>query len=125
MLIDPRLCSNVRCLKIIKSRHSIRVIQNYRHFHKRTNGEMGEPVNNAEAVIWTTPITAVVNVLLYLQWCIRGSCVDNGSPAVHGNWGSWSEYTSCTRTCDGGVQHRTRECNSPRYCNNTILAKRL
>ncbi|CAB4005470.1 A disintegrin and metallo ase with thrombospondin motifs 18-like, partial [Paramuricea clavata] len=47
------------------------------------------------------------------KWCIRGSCVDNGSPPVHGNWGSWSEYTSCTRTCGGGVQHRTRECDNP------------
>ena len=33
--------------------------------------------------------------------------------SVHGNWGSWSEYGVCTKTCGGGSQKRLRSCNNP------------
>ena len=32
---------------------------------------------------------------------------------VDGKYGSWSDWTSCTKTCGGGAQRRTRECNNP------------
>lgn len=33
--------------------------------------------------------------------------------AVNGKWGSWGSYGSCSRTCGGGSQKRTRRCNNP------------
>uniref|UniRef100_A0A7N5ZVK4 Peptidase M12B domain-containing protein n=1 Tax=Anabas testudineus TaxID=64144 RepID=A0A7N5ZVK4_ANATE len=52
------------------------------------------------------------------RWCLKGRCVstDELSPSVvvHGSWSSWSEFTPCSRTCGGGVTHRTRQCNNPR-----------
>ncbi|XP_029190426.2 A disintegrin and metalloproteinase with thrombospondin motifs 6-like isoform X4 [Acropora millepora] len=47
------------------------------------------------------------------QWCIKGECVDNGSPMIDGNWSAWSDYTVCTFSCGGGVQHKTRTCTNP------------
>ncbi|KAJ7328152.1 metalloendopeptidase [Desmophyllum pertusum] len=47
------------------------------------------------------------------HWCIKGACVDNGSPMVHGGWGEWSNYTACTPACEGGVRYRERTCTNP------------
>ena len=33
--------------------------------------------------------------------------------AINGGWGSWSSFSSCSRTCGGGNWTRTRECNDP------------
>uniref|UniRef100_A0A8C5E220 ADAM metallopeptidase with thrombospondin type 1 motif, 13 n=1 Tax=Gouania willdenowi TaxID=441366 RepID=A0A8C5E220_GOUWI len=52
------------------------------------------------------------------QWCLKGHCVfpdDLNSPVmVHGSWSSWSKFSSCSRSCGGGVTFRTRQCNNPR-----------
>ncbi|XP_076358659.1 properdin-like isoform X2 [Tachypleus tridentatus] len=32
---------------------------------------------------------------------------------VHGAWGTWSKFGSCSVTCGEGVRLRTRECNNP------------
>lgn len=32
---------------------------------------------------------------------------------IHGNYSEWSDFSSCTLTCGGGKQYRTRTCNNP------------
>ncbi|XP_071139000.1 A disintegrin and metalloproteinase with thrombospondin motifs adt-1-like isoform X5 [Mytilus edulis] len=42
---------------------------------------------------------------------------------INGNWGSWSDWTVCSSSCDSGHQTRSRLCNEPApslngaYCN--------
>ena len=33
--------------------------------------------------------------------------------AINGGWGSWSSFSSCSKTCGGGTKRRTRRCNNP------------
>ena len=32
---------------------------------------------------------------------------------VDGKYGNWSVWTVCTKSCGGGLQSRTRDCNNP------------
>ena len=32
---------------------------------------------------------------------------------VHGGWGSWDDYSSCSATCGGGKRTRKQRCNNP------------
>ena len=62
-----------------------------------------------------TVLTKIPHVPFYfiLKWCIKGDCVDNGSPMTNGGWSEWSDYTACTRSCEGGVRYRERTCTNP------------
>ncbi|CAG2188225.1 Coadhesin,Hemicentin-1,Mucin-like protein [Mytilus edulis] len=52
----------------------------------------------------------------------RQGCNVVGCP-VDGNWSGWSSWNICSARCNGGVQDRTRICNTPQpsngglYCN--------
>ncbi|KAL0979145.1 hypothetical protein UPYG_G00181320 [Umbra pygmaea] len=50
------------------------------------------------------------------KWCISGQCVIVGKlpETVNGNWGQWSSWSHCSRTCGAGVQSADRECNHPK-----------
>ncbi|XP_077188775.1 hemicentin-1 isoform X2 [Paroedura picta] len=36
---------------------------------------------------------------------------------VHGNWGPWSNWGTCSRTCNGGQMRRYRTCDNPHPFN--------
>ena len=42
---------------------------------------------------------------------------------VDGNWGTWDNWSICSKTCGIGTHRRIRECNNPspkyggRFCN--------
>uniref|UniRef100_A0A3Q2CT39 Hemicentin-1 n=1 Tax=Cyprinodon variegatus TaxID=28743 RepID=A0A3Q2CT39_CYPVA len=39
----------------------------------------------------------------------------NGDPCpINGNWGQWSNWGSCSKTCNGGQRRRYRTCDNPR-----------
>ncbi|KAK1794756.1 hypothetical protein P4O66_009962 [Electrophorus voltai] len=68
------------------------------------------------------------------MWCRRGQCVKQGEEGprpVHGQWSSWSIWSSCSRTCESGVTYRERHCNSPkpasggRFCEGSSRSYKL
>lgn len=40
---------------------------------------------------------------------------------VDGEWGPWGPYSSCSRTCGGGIKSTTRLCNRPEYVFYCVL----
>ncbi|CAG2220304.1 unnamed protein product [Mytilus edulis] len=32
---------------------------------------------------------------------------------INGNWGSWLDWSECSKSCDGGIQYRVRHCTNP------------
>uniref|UniRef100_A0A8C1RJQ0 ADAM metallopeptidase with thrombospondin type 1 motif, 2 n=1 Tax=Cyprinus carpio TaxID=7962 RepID=A0A8C1RJQ0_CYPCA len=51
--------------------------------------------------------------------CFKGHCIKLTPDILRqdGHWGQWTKFGSCSRTCGGGVQFRTRECNNPSPAN--------
>ncbi|KAK6644052.1 hypothetical protein RUM43_000317 [Polyplax serrata] len=49
------------------------------------------------------------------MWCHEGKCIGLGQRpgAVDGNWGEWSSWSECTRTCGSGVSSSVRQCDKP------------
>ncbi|KAK2492449.1 hypothetical protein MC885_010158 [Smutsia gigantea] len=47
--------------------------------------------------------------------CHHGLCVNKEmeSRPVDGEWGPWGPYSSCSRTCGGGIKSTARLCNRP------------
>ncbi|XP_030633969.1 A disintegrin and metalloproteinase with thrombospondin motifs 15 [Chanos chanos] len=65
--------------------------------------------------------------------CFRGVCTDKHNTIdekVDGQWGKWSLFGSCSRTCGGGVQLAKRDCNNPipknggKYCQGLRVRHR-
>uniref|UniRef100_A0A670YPS4 ADAM metallopeptidase with thrombospondin type 1 motif 8 n=1 Tax=Pseudonaja textilis TaxID=8673 RepID=A0A670YPS4_PSETE len=63
------------------------------------------------------------------KMCLESHCVAQDTAAnipemlaVDGNWGPWSSWGPCSRTCGGGVHFSYRDCDSPvpqnagKYC---------
>ncbi|KAB0378513.1 hypothetical protein FD755_010091 [Muntiacus reevesi] len=56
--------------------------------------------------------------------CHHGLCVNKEMETrpVDGDWGPWGPYSSCSRTCGGGIKSTSRLCNRPeprnggKYC---------
>ncbi|KAM6431007.1 A disintegrin and metalloproteinase with thrombospondin motifs 13 isoform 2-T2 [Liasis olivaceus] len=52
------------------------------------------------------------------KWCSKGHCssLEDLAPIdmVHGQWSSWTAFSSCSRSCGGGIMSRQRQCNNPR-----------
>uniref|UniRef100_T1IJ50 Hemicentin-1 n=1 Tax=Strigamia maritima TaxID=126957 RepID=T1IJ50_STRMM len=45
----------------------------------------------------------------------RNNCIKKRCP-IDGQWGKWSGWSKCSKTCGNGKRFRTRECNEGRKC---------
>lgn len=67
------------------------------------------------------------------MWCFHKQCVHVGRRpgAISGEWGPWTEWSLCTRSCGGGVASSYRICNNPkpanggRYCIGDRIRHRM
>lgn len=57
--------------------------------------------------------------LFHLRVKCRCKCKTNVTffSSVSGNWGPWSNWGSCSKTCNGGQMRRYRTCDNPRPAN--------
>lgn len=40
-------------------------------------------------------------------------------------WSSWSDFSVCSRTCDGGVSYQLRRCHSPAGCRGESIRYKI
>ncbi|XP_077445946.1 A disintegrin and metalloproteinase with thrombospondin motifs 7 isoform X2 [Stigmatopora argus] len=58
------------------------------------------------------------------KWCFSGQCITAGHypERVNGGWGTWSEWSACSRSCGAGIESAQRDCDNPvprnrgKYC---------
>ncbi|XP_046737728.1 A disintegrin and metalloproteinase with thrombospondin motifs 12-like [Diprion similis] len=52
-------------------------------------------------------------------WCYQMKCLPIGERpgAIDANWGAWSPWSRCSRTCGSGVAFSERKCNHPKPSN--------
>ncbi|XP_048346729.1 A disintegrin and metalloproteinase with thrombospondin motifs 2 [Sphaerodactylus townsendi] len=51
--------------------------------------------------------------------CFKGHCIWLTPDILKqdGNWGAWSKFGACSRTCGTGIRYRTRQCDNPHPAN--------
>ena len=40
--------------------------------------------------------------------------IDENIPPINGNYTGWSNWTECSKSCEGGTQYRSRNCTNPK-----------
>lgn len=40
-------------------------------------------------------------------------------------WSTWSEWATCSRTCDGGITFQLRRCHSPQGCKGDAVRYKI
>ena len=62
--------------------------------------------------LWITEV-----ILFLLDWFICSDLHFESSALIYilvnGNWGTWSEYGDCSKTCNSGEKTRARQCDNP------------
>ena len=57
------------------------------------------------------------------KWCLGGRCVPVSHRnlqdlfPIHGSWGEWSPWSSCSHSCDTGISVSQRQCDHPEPVN--------
>ncbi|KAM8931068.1 hemicentin-1 [Pelodytes ibericus] len=46
-------------------------------------------------------------------WSLENEVCNGDLCPIHGNWGSWSPWGTCSRTCNSGQMRRYRSCDNP------------
>ncbi|XP_052074013.1 A disintegrin and metalloproteinase with thrombospondin motifs adt-1-like [Mytilus californianus] len=110
----------------------------------RTGLSLGNSVKHGNGKIWLDDIecTGTESNMTKCPHSLWGThnCIHDEDVGVHcfrsyensydlsGNWGTWTFWTDCSATCEGGLQSRSRECNNrspPAYCTGTPKQSRV